>query len=80
MYKKKSRNTRTSLAVSHPFLIKEWHPTKNGELTPYDAASKSGKKVWWLCQRDHEWIARIADRTSGKGCPTCYNLRRGKKK
>ena len=26
--------TKQSLAETHPHLIDEWHPTKNGDLTP----------------------------------------------
>lgn len=67
---------KRSLAEEYQELAKEWHPTKNGELTPKDITSGSGKKVWWLCSKGHEWQARVADRTSGKGCPYCS----GKKK
>jgi hypothetical protein len=33
---------------SIPHLVKEWHPTKNGDLTPDDFTHGSNKKVWWL--------------------------------
>ncbi len=39
-----------SLAEVNPALAKEWHPTKNGDLTPFDFAAKSNKKVWWKCR------------------------------
>jgi len=29
---------------SYPHLVKEWHPTKNGELTPNDFTHGSDKK------------------------------------
>ena len=32
------------LSVTHPDLAKEWHPTKNGELTPNDVTAGSDKK------------------------------------
>ena len=35
----------------YPDLVKEWHPTKNGDLTPNDFTHGSGKKVWWLCPK-----------------------------
>ena len=44
---------------------------KNGVLTPKDVKPKSNRKVWWICEKGHEWEAIIADRTSGKGCPIC---------
>jgi len=61
-----------SLAYRFPELAKEWHPTKNGNLTPYDIMPGSGKKVWWVCKRNHEWEATISNRTGNKsGCPYC---------
>lgn len=52
-------------------LITEWHPTKNGKLTPKDVLPGSGKRVWWLCNRGHEWQAIIYGRSRGSGCPYC---------
>lgn len=53
-------------------LSKEWHPTKNGTLTPFDIARNSNKKVWWKCDKEHEWEAKIGSRNfSSSGCPTC---------
>jgi len=61
------------LATLNPDLAKEWHPTKNGDLTPYDIREKSGKKVWWKCGKgdDHEWISTAGNRSEGKNCPIC---------
>jgi hypothetical protein len=63
-----------SLASLNPKLAKEWHPTKNGNLTPNQIGIGSGKKAWWICSKDnsHEWQAVIASRAkSGHGCPFC---------
>ena len=61
-----------SLAYKFPELVKEWHPTKNGELTPHSVMPGSGKKVWWICNHNHEWEATISNRTGRKsGCPYC---------
>ena len=60
------------LATKHPELINEWHPTKNGELTPSMVTCGSGKKVWWICEKGHEWQAYIKHRSKGVGCPYCY--------
>ncbi len=62
-----------SLAVNNPELAKEWHPTKNGSLTPYDVTAGSNKKAWWKCHRgtDHEWETYISLRNRGRGCPKC---------
>ena len=60
-----------SLAEKYPELAKEWHPTKNGVLTPDDVSYGSVCKVWWLWDCGHEWEACINDRSHGRGCPTC---------
>jgi hypothetical protein len=67
-----------SLASRHPEIAAEWHPTKNGNLTPADVTAGSNRKVWWRCPKgpDHEWPASIAKRTgSGRGCPFCAGKR-----
>ena len=61
------------LLVNFPELEEEWHPTKNGKLTPYDVMDKSGKQVWWICPRGHEWRTKVEKRTRGTGCPKCDN-------
>ena len=62
-----------SLATLYPELAKQWHPTKNGDLTPYDVRPGSNKKVWWKCSRfdEHIWKTSIIERTKGTGCPKC---------
>ena len=54
-------------------LVKEWHPTKNGDLLPSDVTRGSNKKAWWVCEKGHEWEAAINNRTHGKNCPYCSN-------
>jgi hypothetical protein len=64
------------LAVIHPKIAAQWHPTKNGDLTPYDVTTGSNNKVWWKClvADDHEWQAPPSNRTNnGSGCPHCVN-------
>ncbi|HHD2751341.1 TPA: zinc-ribbon domain-containing protein [Clostridium perfringens] len=61
------------MANTNPELAKEWHPSKNGKLTAYDVVPGSGKKVWWKCERGHEWKASISSRYAGLGCPYCSN-------
>ena len=61
-------------ATTHPALAAEWHPTKNGDLTPSQVVSGSHQTVWWRCSLGHEWRAEIVDRTRGtNGCPYCGN-------
>ena len=58
-------------ATAYPELAKEWHPTKNGDLTADKVTSKSNKKTWWKCARGHEWQTSICHRSRGTGCPVC---------
>ncbi len=53
---------REKLADCDPELVAQWHPTKNGQLTPCDVTAGSGRKVWWKCPKgdDHEWPAIVA--------------------
>jgi hypothetical protein len=68
-----------NLETVNPGLSKEWHPTKNGHLTPRDFMPNSGKKAWWICQKGHEWKAQIRSRNQGNGCPICNYLNPNKK-
>ena len=61
-----------SLAETMPELSKEWHPTKNGDLTPNDITAGKFKPVWWLCPKcGYEWQASPNNRKRGIGCPCC---------
>jgi len=61
-----------SLHTSNPSLASEWHPDKNGSLTPRHVTPKSNRRVWWRCEKGHEWEAYIHSRSNGYGrCPYC---------
>jgi len=67
-----------SLAVTHPDLARQWHPTRNGHLTPDKVTHGSHTHAWWICPtyKSHLWRARISSRTSMlSGCPTCATKR-----
>lgn len=59
------------LATLNPELAAEWHPTKNGSLSPTQVTANSNKKVWWLGGCGHEWEATVASRSRGSDCPYC---------
>ena len=63
--------TKYNLQACNPTIAKEWHPTKNGSVTPKDVTAGSGKKVWWQCPKGHEWEAPLCRRNNGHGCPYC---------
>ena len=63
--------TQNSLYATHPDLAAQWHPTKNENLTSIEVGARSGKKVWWICGKGHEWKAKVSARSNGTGCPVC---------
>lgn len=70
---------KNSLAEMYPEIAAEWHPTKNGNLTPYMFSKRTNTRVHWQCKScGHSWIAAISDRTkkNGTGCPECARVRR----
>lgn len=60
-----------SLIKNYPNIAEQWHPTKNGDITPENITSGSSKIVWWMCEKGHEWQATVNSRTRGNGCPVC---------
>ncbi len=60
------------LASAFPELVNQWHPTKNLPLTPESVTPYSNRKVWWVCEKGHEWQTMVLHRTKvGSGCPYC---------
>ena len=70
-----TKRTTTSgvndLATVNPNLAKQWHPTKNGVLTPSMVSKSYRQKVWWKGTCGHEWEASPQSRSRGNGCPVC---------
>lgn len=66
-----------TLQYGYPDIAKEWHKTKNGELSTNSIAAQSHQKVWWECSVcGNEWQATVSNRTKqGAGCPECARLR-----
>jgi len=70
----KKVSATNSLASRYPDIAAQWHPTKNGSLSPDKIVAGSEKGIWWKCPNgpDHEWQAKVAHRTRlGSGCPYC---------
>lgn len=64
------------LSTTHPNLVREWHPKKNGPLLPEQFVAGSKKSIWWLCEKGHEWQSAIAHRAKNNSrCLICtYRL------
>jgi hypothetical protein len=66
--------SKESLAILLPELAKEWHPEKNGDLTPANVSTLSNRLVWWRCKKGHQWQATVSQRVLSKkyhNCPQC---------
>ena len=61
------------LATLNKELAAEWNWEKNGNLKPTDVGTGSKNRVWWKCDKGHEWQARVIQRNGGTGCPVCAN-------
>jgi hypothetical protein len=68
-----------SLATAYPDVAREWHPARNGALTPESVTPRASRLAWWRCPRGHDWRARVVDRTRLHGaralCPECRRSR-----
>lgn len=62
---------QNDLAALYPRLAAQWHPLKNGALRPDLVLASTARRVWWRCEKGHEWQARVKDRINGTGCPIC---------
>lgn len=61
-----------SLAALSPELAIEWHPKKNGKLTPKDVVAYTTNAYWFLCPQGHSYEKRLHLRFRyGAGCPLC---------
>lgn len=61
----------TDLSSTHPEIANQLHPTLNGKLTGKDISSGSNKKLWWICDKNHEWQSTVSNRVKKNGCPYC---------
>jgi hypothetical protein len=68
-----TRAYHNNISKLYPNIAAEWHPTKNGNLTPDKISYGSEKKVWWKCSWcKQEWECAVNKRTTrGCGCPNC---------
>jgi len=63
-----------SLAALRPDVATQWHPTRNGDNTPWDFLPQSNQFAWFACPKSalHDWKSRIQHRTVyDSGCPYC---------
>ncbi|MDE3052166.1 MAG: zinc-ribbon domain-containing protein, partial [Nitrospirota bacterium] len=67
------------ISLTHPHLVPEWHPTRNGRISPNQVTAGSKRLIWWQCalNPDHAWQTPVHRRTLTRStCPLCRNERR----
>ena len=67
--KKRGETLRSySLRMDLPYLLTEWDAERNAPLTPDAVYAKSRKRVWWRCEKGHEWDVSLDVRSLGPYC------------
>ncbi len=70
-FKPKKVKREKSLAVKKPEVARQWHPTKNRDVTAYEVGPYAREKYWWLCYNcGHEWLKPPNNRKSAR-CESC---------
>ncbi len=66
-----------SLAEQHPNLVREFQGSEQRPgVGPGELAAKANVSARWRCARcAHEWLASVASRAAGSGCPVCGRQR-----
>lgn len=73
-----------TLAQKYPEIAADWHPTRNGKVTPAAVFSSSRRAYWWRCPVGHEYCVSVSTRIRTLGCKFCTrpkkneNVRRGR--
>jgi len=62
---------RRSLGTLYPELAQQWHPSKNGRLTPFDVLPRSSRSVWWHDPRhpSRVWRSVVSSRVAAPRTP-----------
>ena len=61
----------TSLAATHPALVKLWDADKNGDLTAATVDSGHVDSVWWICADGHGFGRSPLQMSRDSSCPHC---------
>lgn len=71
-----------SIADTHPELLEAWDYEKN-TVTPQELSYGSGIQVWWLCEKNHSFLAKPNTLTTATkktvGCRRCSSSGTSKK-
>jgi hypothetical protein len=65
---------KVSFADAYPQLVWSWDRGRNLELSPADISQASGKRRFWVCEKNHSYLMSPNDRRKN-GCPVCSGKR-----
>lgn len=66
------QSLENSLEYLYPELAKEWHPTKNSNITPDLVMAETHDIYYWLCPEGHTYKASPKNRVRmNSNCPFC---------
>ena len=63
----------SNLIIENKKLLDMWNFPKNNNINIETVTLGSNKKVWWKCDKGHEWEALICNMSKSKDCPYCTN-------
>ena len=61
------------IATTNPEILKYWNYDKNDKAKLYPTLYSRGSniKVWWICEKGHEYKQSIVDKINSKNCLIC---------
>ncbi|WP_417503844.1 zinc-ribbon domain-containing protein [Microbacterium sp.] len=69
-------DAQNSMRTTRPDLSAQFHPHKNGMLTPDNLLATTPRVLWWVCKEGHEWQASGKNRArDNTGCGYCGNTK-----
>lgn len=71
----KTTTSKNCLATTHPHILGKWNYKRNTSITPMDVTAGSNKKVWWICEKGHEWQSSVQKIVNVGVCPVCCGQR-----
>ena len=69
--KRKAEKGINDLETLDPEIAKTWNYNRNTKYSPSDLKPHSEVKVWWVCEKGHEWESTISNRVRNRRCPIC---------
>lgn len=60
------------ISTTHPDILHQWNYEKN-TILPQEVSKGKKSKVWWKCEKGHEYEMTIGKVINGQGCPYCSN-------